>query len=116
MEIREKARARGAQAFQRAAQRGKLQEIQVVPTPVVSQARQRCSSDREVRVRHVIGGLTAVILVLAPVRGQGQAVQSGSDYVNRGNERLRAGNLDGAIADYTEAIELDGSDSVAYYD
>jgi len=54
-------------------------------------------------------------LLLSPALVRAQSPQTGSDYVNRGNIRFEAGDFDGAIADYTEAIELNAADSVAYY-
>src|SRR6266576_2947591 len=54
-------------------------------------------------------------LLLAPALVRAQSPQTGSDYVNRGNTRFEAGDFDGAIADFTEAIELTPGDSNAYF-
>lgn len=40
--------------------------------------------------------------------------QSSTDYYNRGVERQNKGDLDGAVADYTKAIELDPKNVSAY--
>jgi tetratricopeptide (TPR) repeat protein len=41
--------------------------------------------------------------------------QSGEDLVNRGIEKGKGGDLDGAIADFTRAIELNPKDDAPYY-
>ena len=66
-------------------------------------------------MRRVTLWAAALLLLASPALAWGQAPQTGSDYVNRGNTRFQAGDIDGAIADYTEAIELNASDSIAYY-
>jgi len=40
--------------------------------------------------------------------------QTSADYYNRGVERQNKGDMDGALADYTKAIELDPKNSFAY--
>src|SRR6266513_6475299 len=43
------------------------------------------------------------------------APRSAAGYLSRGNARWRKGNLDGAISDFTKAIELDPNSADAYY-
>src|SRR5258705_124712 len=38
-----------------------------------------------------------------------------NEYINRGNARYGKGDLDGALADYDKAIELNPKDALAYY-
>lgn len=41
--------------------------------------------------------------------------QSAADFVNSGNAKYRRGDLDGALADFTKAIDLKSNDADAYY-
>ena len=49
--------------------------------------------------------ILGLLIVVSPL--QGQALSTAADYYNRGFERRKAGDLDGAIADYTKAIEIE---------
>lgn len=55
--------------------------------------------------------LTLLITVSA---SQGQTPSSAADYYQRGETRLRKGDLDGAIADFTQAVKLDPGMARAY--
>jgi tetratricopeptide (TPR) repeat protein len=46
---------------------------------------------------------------------QAQKLNTASDFYDRGNARKAKGDLDGAIADYTKAIEIDPHDADIYY-
>src|SRR5437016_4786331 len=54
--------------------------------------------------------MVCLFFLTTAVVGQTTAVE----YFDRGVQREKAGNLDGAIADYTEAIELDPKFALAY--
>ena len=63
--------------------------------------------------------LTILLLLFVPAcqRGANSTTdnpQSAADYYNRGVERQNKGDADGAIADYTKAIELDPKSFSAY--
>jgi len=45
---------------------------------------------------------------------QAAHAQSAEDYVNRGDEKRKAGDLDGAIAEYSKAIEINPTDASIY--
>lgn len=64
--------------------------------------------------------LAVLLLVLMVSAANGQtpksAPRSAAGYLSRGDARWRKGNLDGAIADYTKAIELDPKLAIAYFD
>jgi tetratricopeptide (TPR) repeat protein len=84
----------------------------VLMSPVNAQTRvenwQRCSTtDPDIKIL----GCTAVI-------ESGQETTDGlaAAYNNRGGAKARKGDLDGALADYTRAIELDPKSAIAYYD
>ena len=55
--------------------------------------------------------LTSLILVVAasawPALAQNSRSNSAADYYNRGNERQKEGDLDGAIEDYTFALTFE---------
>jgi tetratricopeptide (TPR) repeat protein len=61
--------------------------------------------------------LSLVLLMVSAVAGQRRtrAPESAADYVSRGNARARKANVNGAIADYTKAIELDPNSADAYH-
>jgi Flp pilus assembly protein TadD len=56
--------------------------------------------------------LGLLFIVVWPV--QGQTPTTHADYYNRGIDRQAKGDLDGAIADYTKAIEIDPRSAHAY--
>lgn len=58
-----------------------------------------------------------LLLVVSAAAGQApkSAPRSAGGYLSRGDARWKKGNLDGAIADYTKAIELDPSFAAAYF-
>ncbi len=55
-------------------------------------------------IQRFIGLLIAVALLAIPARAQ--TPDSAEDYLKRGVARVEQGNLDGAIADYARAIEI----------
>jgi tetratricopeptide (TPR) repeat protein len=60
--------------------------------------------------------LILLILSLSATVAYGQAAPSSAeDYFNRGTARYGKGDLDGAIADFTKAIELNPQDAAAYF-
>ena len=54
------------------------------------------------RYRH--SWILLVVLLAAASLSQAQPVRSAAAYYNRGNERYKKGDLDGAIADYDAAL------------
>ena len=56
--------------------------------------------------------LCALFLVVWPI--QGQTPTTAPDFTNRGLARQSKGDLNGAIADHTKAIEIDPRDADAY--
>src|SRR5258708_904254 len=56
--------------------------------------------------------LGLLLVVVWPV--QGQTPSTATDYVNRGIEKVKKGDPDGAIADFTRAIEIDPRYTSAY--
>jgi tetratricopeptide (TPR) repeat protein len=53
--------------------------------------------------------------ILSAVSNTAFAQTTAVDYYNRGNAEKAKGDLDGAIADYTRAIELDPRSADAYF-
>src|SRR5437660_796308 len=58
--------------------------------------------------------LLILVFLFAVWPVQGQTPTTAADYFNRGIHRQDLGDLDGAIADYTKAIEIDPRDAQAY--
>src|SRR5258708_10334382 len=56
--------------------------------------------------------LGLLLVVVWPV--QGQTPSTATDYVNRGIEKVKKGDPNGAIADFTKAIEIDPRYTSAY--
>ena len=63
------------------------------------------------RAIHLIPLVVLFVLVSAV---QGQTPTTAADYYNRGIQRRQAGDLDGAIDDYTKTIEIDPRHANAY--
>lgn len=55
-----------------------------------------------------------IAFLLCSLAVNGQTLTSAADYVNHGNELLNKGDVDGAIADYQEAIRLNSNSFEAY--
>lgn len=55
------------------------------------------------------------LLLVAVGPAQGQTPTRAADYFDRGLEREKHGDYDGAIADFSQAIKLDSRDASAYY-
>src|SRR2546423_2805303 len=67
----------------------------------------RCSFNlAEVSIVRRFSWLLVLLILAAPVV-QAQSLHSAKDYVKRGLTRFSKGDLDGAIGDYSRAIELD---------
>jgi tetratricopeptide (TPR) repeat protein len=78
-----------------------MRKIKMLPTAVNS---HRC---------HCL--FLAVILLVAPASlAQAQTSRFAAVYYNRGNERYKKGDLDGAIADYDAALTFDPRWALAY--
>ena len=58
--------------------------------------------------------LTLIVTTLAILAVQQVRAQDAEAYINRGNAKSDKGDLDGAIADYSQAIQLDPKDADAY--
>lgn len=55
------------------------------------------------QAKHLL--ILVFLFAVWPVRGQ--TLNTAADYLNRGVEKVQKGDFDGAIADYTKAIEID---------
>ena len=58
--------------------------------------------------------LVAMAALLAASQAWAAEAGTAQDYLVKGNEQFKAGNLDPAIADYTKALELDPKLAWAY--
>jgi tetratricopeptide (TPR) repeat protein len=71
------------------------------------------STSRCIRVVALSCTLGALLALALPIAALGKTT-SAVDYYNRGNAKKAKGDLDGAIADYNRAIELNPKDEDAY--
>ena len=63
----------------------------------------------------LLGSTTALATAAVVLSTQAAHAQSAEDYVNTGVEKGKSGDLQGAIADYSKAIEINPQDASAYY-
>ena len=62
----------------------------------------------------LLGSTTALATAAVVLSPQAAHAQSAADYVNAGVEKGESGDLQGAIADFTKAIEINPQYAIAY--
>ena len=62
----------------------------------------------------LLGSTTALATAAVVLSTQAAHAQSAGDYVNAGVEKGKSGDFQGAIADFTKAIEINPQDADAY--
>ncbi len=63
----------------------------------------------------LLGSTTALATAAVVLSTQAAHAQSADEFFNRGNAKDESGDYQGAIADFTRAIEIDPQDAAAYY-